>query len=104
MVPQKLVLVKLDDPLYGNSHAVSVLSICDIKCRSAAFYPAREESDLYPVGCNKKGCFPNTADERIDRFELLVGDCKYPKSNGIFRLRPWTLDGYAGLANAQGLT
>ena len=52
----------------------------------------------------KKGCFPNAADERIDHFELLIGDCRHPKSNRIFRLRPRTLDRYVGLANAQGLT
>ncbi len=54
MVPRKVVPVKLDDASYGNSHAVSVLSICDIKRRSAAFYLTCEEREVYPIGCTRK--------------------------------------------------
>ena len=76
---------------YGNSHTVSVLSVCDIKGCSIALHLARQEREVYPVGYDEKGVLINAADERIKLIELLVDECGSPKFNREIRLRPWIL-------------
>ena len=66
----------LDDAPYGKSHAVSVLSVCDIKRCSTALHFAREELEVHPAGCDEKGGIIDAADERIEPVVLLARDCE----------------------------
>ena len=49
--------IELDNASYGNYHAISVLSVCDIKYYSTAVYLAHEERGVHLVGCHEKGGF-----------------------------------------------
>ncbi len=87
--------VELDDTSHGQSHTVSVLSICDVKCCGTALHFACKEGKIHSVGCNKKEGLINATDEQIDLFELLVSKCKLSESNRVIRLRLETLRWYA---------
>ena len=86
--------VEFDNTSYGNSHTVSVLSVCDIKGCGTALHLACQEREVHPVSCDEKGVLVNAADKRIKLIELLVGKCGLPESNRVIWLRPWTLHWY----------
>ena len=95
-LPMKLLLAlysstELDDAPYSNSHAVSVLSISDVKRCSTALYFAREEREVHSVGCDEEGGIIDGANERIEPTQLLVRERGPPKSKAVIRLRPWAL-------------
>lgn len=54
--------VKLDDAPYSNSHAVSVLSISNVKRCSTALHFAREEWEVHSFGCDEEGGITERAD------------------------------------------
>jgi hypothetical protein len=56
---------QLDDAPHGKSHAVSVLSVGDVKRCSTALHFARKEREVHPVGCDENGGIIDVADERI---------------------------------------
>lgn len=79
---------ELDDAPHGKSHAVSVLSVGDVKHCSTALHFAREEREAHPVGCDENGGIIDAADERIEPVELLARNCGSPESSRVIRLWP----------------
>jgi len=81
--------VKLDNTLHSNCHAVSVLSVSDIKCCSTTLHFACEKQKVHSIGCDEKEGIIDGADEQIKPVELL--NCKHRLSefNKVIQLWLW---------------
>ena len=78
---------KFDKSSYGDGYTMRVLAIDNVESRGAALYLAGKEGKIYPVGRDKKGVFEDAANELIELFELLVGECRSSESNRVIRFR-----------------
>lgn len=87
--------IKLYDTSHGYSHAMSVLSVSDIKCRSIALDFACKEGKIHPVGCNEIEGLPDATDKRTDLPKLLVRECGSSESNRVIWFRLGTFYWYA---------
>ena len=83
--------VKLNDPSHTKCHAVSILSICEVKrCRATLDFAGEKWKVHAEVGHKKRG-IEDGADERPKSLELFGHECGALESDGIVRLRPGTL-------------
>jgi hypothetical protein len=64
--------IELDDAPYSNRHAVSILSVGNIKSRSATLDFASEKWEIHPVGCDKERCIEDAAYKRVEPLQLLL--------------------------------
>ncbi len=63
--------IELNNTSDGNSHAVSIHPVCDIKRRTTALHLAGKGGKIHPVDCDE-GVLKDAPDKRIELFQLLV--------------------------------
>ena len=63
---------ELDNSPRDNSYTISVLLVSDVKHYSTTLYLISKEWEIYLVACHEKESIIDRANERIERFELLV--------------------------------
>jgi len=81
---------------HGKGHAMSILSVCNIKCCRTALYFAGEEREVYLLGGHEmrgKGIC-NLPDKRLKLFELIVRERRPSKPHRIIRLWTRTVERY----------
>ena len=84
--------VELDDALYGTRHTVSILSVGNVKRRSATLDFAREKWLLDAIGCDKQRLIEDAANKRVEPIQLLLCEGRSSKSHGTIQLRSRTLN------------
>lgn len=73
---------------YCKSHAIGVLSVCDIERRGAALHFTHQEQEVHVIRSYEEGGVCKLANERLKLLELIIGEGFSPESHKIFRL--WT--------------
>ncbi len=86
--------VEFDHTSYGNSHAVSVLSVGDIKCRGTTLDLAGEERKVHPRCGYEVGerLGPDLTHKRFELFELFLCERRSPESYGEVGLWAGTME------------
>ncbi len=77
--------VELDDTSHDNSHAVSVLSIDDVKRCSIALHLTDKKREVHSINCDEKEVIEDVVNERIELLELLVNKDRSSKLNRVVR-------------------
>ena len=91
-VPVKFILTlykleKLNNSPDRESHAVSILPVCDIKCCSTAFYFARQEREVHIVRGHKERHIHNIAQNGFYFGQLFFRERGSLESHSIVGLR-----------------
>ena len=82
--------VELDDSFYSNSHTMSILSICDMKCCSTTLHLACQERKVHPPRAHEIGSIKifDFSNQRLQLIKLFIRECRSRESHRIVGL--WT--------------
>src|SRR2546421_4824606 len=83
---------ELDNTSHCKRHAMSILSICDIECRSAALHFARQEREVHVVRSHEVRSIRKFANKGLEPVELILCEGLSPESHRIVGLRTLTSD------------
>src|ERR1700712_5301040 len=78
---------------HRHCHAMSILSVGDIKCCSTTLCFAGEEREVHGVCSHEERSFRELTHKRLDPFELIFRERLPPECYGVVRLRTGLGDG-----------
>lgn len=79
---------EFDNTSHRQGHAMSILSVYNIKRRSVTLYLACKKREVHIVCTHEERHFREVTNERLDFFKLIFGECSLLESNSIVGL--WT--------------
>ncbi len=80
-------LEEFDHTSDRNSHAMSILTVGNVKSRRATFDFDSQERKVHVICGQEKGAARRIANERLQPDQLTLGESRARESNGIVRLR-----------------
>lgn len=78
---------KLDNTSHCESHAMGVLSVCNVEGSGAALHLACQQWEIHIPRSHEEGGICKLTNERLKLFQLIVGKGLLPESHGIVGLR-----------------
>ena len=78
---------EFDNTSHCQGHAMSILSVRNIKRHSAALNLTCKKQEVHIVYTHKEQYFREVTNKRLDFFKLIFGECNLLESNSIVGLR-----------------